>query len=47
MGALEMQLERVDALEAQLCGPDRGQPVRAAVALQAIEERGIVRLELH
>lgn len=42
-----MQLERVDSLEAQLRRADRREPIGAAVALQPVQELGIVGLELH
>jgi hypothetical protein len=45
VGAFEVQLERVDPLEPQLRRPDRREPIAAPIALELVQEPGIVRLE--
>jgi hypothetical protein len=43
-GAAEVQLVRVDPLEAQLRGDDRGDPCRGARASERVEQRGLLGL---
>jgi hypothetical protein len=46
VGAVEVQLQRVDGFQTQLGGPDGGQPVGACGLVELVEQRGVGRLEL-
>jgi len=43
---VEVQLQRVDALKAQLHGPDRGEPVGAAGLVELVQQLGVGGFEL-